>query len=76
VAYGYKDLKVKNTSNQPLAFSFEISKDKITLHVHSNKPMDALDVSFAPEEASDNRVAVSTWVNGKKVAHSDYGLPK
>ncbi len=75
VAYGYKDLKVKNTSDQPLAFSFEISQDKITLHVHSDKPLDALDVSFAPEVAAPNRVAVSTWVNGEKVAHSDYGLP-
>lgn len=72
VAFGYKDLRFKNTHSFPICFAFTLLQDKLSVHLKSTKPILPKEVEFKREKETTSTVTVLTLCNQKKVASSKY----
>ncbi|PTL78336.1 vancomycin resistance protein [Vitiosangium sp. GDMCC 1.1324] len=62
VAYGYKDLRFRNSLPHPIVLRFELGEDRLTGSVCAPVPMEPCTVEFAIEEEADSR-QVTTWLH-------------
>jgi vancomycin resistance protein VanW len=60
VVWGHKDVRLRNTTGQSLAFNFEVTTDQIRARLWSEQPIDIAEVSIASEkrEGGGQRVSV------------------
>ena len=72
VAFGYKDLRVKNNFDFPVKFSIKIDGNKINIQLLSKEPLNALDVVFENYKFIDKEVKVTTKINNKETYVSKY----
>ncbi|MEM6299600.1 MAG: VanW family protein [Bacteroidota bacterium] len=72
VAYGYKDLRIRNSLQSPIKFSFLIEKEYIAIYLSSIEPFKAKEISFIQRKASDISVNVETYIGDRLVADSFY----
>lgn len=72
VSFGYKDVRIKNTSDAPFYFSFLIKENSLTIRLHSSKKIIPNLVSFSEDLIKDDQVEVSTFINGKFLGKSTY----
>ncbi len=72
VAFGYKDVRVKNNFDFPVKFSIKIDGNKINIQLLSKEPLNALDVVFENSKLIDKEVKVTTKINNKETYVSKY----
>ena len=72
VAFGYKDVRVKNNFHFPVKFSIQINGNKINIQLLSKEPLNALDVVFENSKFIDKEVKVTTKINNKETYVSKY----
>lgn len=65
VAYGYKDLRIENTFQEPISFSFHLDRNSITIWLHFNDTIKKQQVDFKQHQVSSTTIEVETIVNGK-----------
>lgn len=65
VVYGYKDLRIRNSLNQVLHFSFQIEADRLCLFLRSNLPLEEHQLEFRRKDISKGLSEVSTFVDGE-----------
>ncbi len=72
VAYGYKDLKVRNNLKHPIRFKINVEKSTVTVTVlHSNK-IDINQVDFIIKKQNSEFKVVNTMINNNKLVTSTY----
>jgi vancomycin resistance protein VanW len=59
VVFGYKDLRIKNTTETPIRFQFDLYKTQITGMIMAMNPIAIYDIEFTIDEAVD-RTTVRT----------------
>jgi len=72
VAYAYQDLRVVNSYDFPVKFTFSLTEDSITIRLNSTQEIKSSKVEFESEHLPNNKVAVTTLVNGKAHTKSTY----
>ena len=65
VAYGYKDLKIKNTSNSPINFQFKIDDKYLTIELNHCHELKQQKVAFREKFKNSNEIIIETIINGK-----------
>ena len=63
VVFGYKDIRFKNTSNIPLAFSFEVDKSSFSAKLLAEKKLPEYKLRFVREEFNDYRTVKTYRIN-------------
>lgn len=71
VAYGYKDLRIRNNTEYPICFEIDVTGNKVTAQLKSTGCIKARVVAFERTEMPPNRKVV-TWVDGEAVTESFY----
>ncbi len=61
VAYGYRDLRVKNSSDASIQFDLEVLDDHFTGYLRSSKPLKQHDISFEYKESPDGKITAITY---------------
>lgn len=72
VAYGYKDLKIRNNSNGAIQFSFQIKEKEITIKLHHYGILKYQKVDFKKRLLLDNKIEVETMINNQIITNSVY----
>jgi vancomycin resistance protein VanW len=73
VVYGYKDLRIRNTTSHPITFCLEVNEHHLTAKLLSTERMTTHTPEFIRHDMERHR-HVKTMVNGKIVASSVYTL--
>lgn len=77
VVFGYKDLRMRNTLDQPLSFRFDITPEQITLTLASEAAIAPLSVHFQTLPTAGNKIGVETLVAGNSIGMALYrSLPQ
>ncbi len=74
VAYGYKDLKLKNNFSFPISFSFVIDKEEITVELNLGGKIEKCDIDFRIKSKSATKIEVETYKNDIFLTKSVYRL--
>lgn len=74
IVYPYKDLRIKNNYNFPIAFSLIINEDKLTCTLFSKNYIQEKNLEFV-RDYSQNVISVSTKKNGETINKSIYKKP-
>ena len=72
VAYGYKDLKIKNNLQTPIKFTFIITEKSLTINLNHNKIIEKNTIEFDEKIINENEIKVMTLVNKKTKYESIY----
>lgn len=72
VAYGYKDLRIRNTTNAPLKFTFSIDEDTITVKLNYRVILKKNSVEFKKEDIDQQRIKITTLINQRPLDTSIY----
>lgn len=72
VAYGYKDLRIRNKLNYPIRFKFSILENDIIINLMHPSPIDGNKVEFEEKIIRENLVEVYTSINNERVTTSKY----
>ena len=74
VAYGYRDLRVKNTTGCNICFDLQVHEDHFTAYLLSDKPIEKHEIEFEYKEREDGILEAKTIdkSNGKTLATSIY----
>lgn len=72
VAYGYKDLRVRNNQPFPIRFSFSITDEELLVKLIGTDKIGTYEVNFEHIELPDNQSEVITHVAGKPKTKSKY----
>ncbi len=72
VAFGYKDLKIRNNFKKPIGFGFSIAESKIEIKLMHASSIEINTVEFKQNEVDHAIVEVITVVNKKIVNKSKY----
>lgn len=72
VAFGYKDVRVKNNFDFPVKFSIQIKGNKINIQLLSKEPLNAINVVFENSKFIDKEVKVTTKINNNETYVSKY----
>ena len=72
VAYGYKDLKIRNNLNCPIKFNFSIEDDTINVMILHSSVIRHNVVEFKEVISDDNVIEVITIINNKVYNNSTY----
>jgi vancomycin resistance protein VanW len=78
VVWGHKDVRLRNTTGQSLAFNFEVTTDQIRARLWSRQPIDIAQVSIASEnrEGGGQRVSVFREIGAQRtLISSDFYKP-
>ncbi|MGB1206367.1 MAG: VanW family protein [Chitinophagales bacterium] len=65
VAYGYKDLKLKNTSKSPVNFKFQIDDKYLTIELNHCNELKKQKVEFRENSKNSKEIIIETVINGK-----------
>jgi vancomycin resistance protein VanW len=76
VAYGYKDLKIRNNHTSPIQFTFVVDDDLITIELNHNGRLVPQAVAFEVKKTDTKEIVVQTLVNNKMVTESKYKKPE
>ena len=74
VAYGYRDLRLRNTLNTPILFDLQVHDDHFTAYLRTTKATQQHDIDFSYIEKEGNILEATTKDNttGKTLAISTY----
>lgn len=72
VAYGYKDLRIRNKLNYPIRFKFSILENDIIINLMHLSPIQESKVEFEEKITGENHVEVYTSINNERVTTSKY----
>ena len=72
VAYGYKDLRIRNNSSSPIKFTFSIEKDFITIYLNHSSLIKKKDVEFIEKTIDKETIEVATIIDQKVINNSTY----
>lgn len=72
VAYGYKDLRIRNKLNYPIRFKFSVLENDIIINLMYPSPIVGNKVEFEEKIIGENLVEVYTSINNERVAKSKY----
>ena len=72
VAFGYKDLKIRNNLKSPIRFRFYIEGDNIEINLMHASSIEKNNVDFRQNEVGNTIIEVDTVVNKKIVNKSQY----
>ena len=72
VAYGYKDLSIRNKLNYPIRFKFSVLENDIIINLMHPSPIDGNKVEFEEKIIGENLVEVYTSINNERVTTSKY----
>jgi vancomycin resistance protein VanW len=78
VVWGHKDVRLRNTTGQSLAFNFEVTTDQIRARLWSRQPIDIAEVRIASEnrEGGGQRVSVFREIRTQRtLISSDFYKP-
>jgi vancomycin resistance protein VanW len=65
IVYGYKDLRIKNTTNFFLQFEFKVEQDQLTCYLHSTEKIESREIIF--DRVNLNEVITCYNQNGLKI---------
>lgn len=71
VAFGSKDLRIRNTLNKSIHFTVEISEFSIQLNLNSSGVIEKQNVRFESRQSINDKLEVYTWVNDA-IQHVSY----
>ncbi|MBL7798789.1 MAG: VanW family protein [Saprospiraceae bacterium] len=74
VVYGYKDLRFRNTTGQPLYFDLDSTASQVNACLHSPLPLAFHNPEFVRRDENDQRI-VQTEIKGNLLAVSRYRIP-
>lgn len=74
VAYGYKDLRIRNNTAHPICFDLRIDGNQLTAHLRSPVAIRTRAITFERLEMPPKR-GVITFIDGVMVAESVYLVP-
>ena len=72
VVFGYKDLRFRNDFDHALRFTYEVHDDRLKASLCSTQPIPEQDIEFSRETLENNRVKVTTTVQGKTLNQATY----
>lgn len=72
VAYGYKDLKIKNTLSNPINFNITFEEDKVKIDLRHTKNITLNEVDFKVKNIGVKSVEVVTFINDETFTTSTY----
>lgn len=72
VAYGYKDLRLKNNLSVPIKFSFLLTDNKLKIRLNTPIKIKHHSVDFLEKKIENNKIKVSTLVDNTKITESIY----
>jgi vancomycin resistance protein VanW len=72
VAYGYKDLKIRNNLKDPIRFSFLIEEKYLIINLMHSSLIKKNKVEFRENEIDKETVEVDTLINNELVNKSKY----
>lgn len=72
VAFGHKDLKIRNTLNSPIRFKFTMEANHLSIHLMHEGALKATKVEFKYREKDQAIVEATTLVDGEMVTRSSY----
>ena len=72
VAFGHKDLKLRNTLGSPIRFKFTIEANHLSIHLMHDRPIEAHEVEFKYAAKDETLIVATTLVDGEMVDHSSY----
>ncbi len=72
VAYGYKDLRLKNNLGTPIKFGFVMNQDKITITLYALKQLPTNTVEFITTLQTKSSSEVKTMIDDKEFTTSTY----
>jgi vancomycin resistance protein VanW len=75
VVYGYKDLRIRNTTSQPVLFYLEVSNHQLSAQLMCNEKLTSYTPEFFRHNQGQQRT-IQTTVNGRIVATSVYAVNK
>ncbi|WP_299253601.1 VanW family protein [uncultured Aquimarina sp.] len=72
VAYGYKDLKIKNNLQTPIKFTFKVTEKSLTINLNHNEIIQKNVIEFHKTIVNKSDIKVVTLVNKKAEIESTY----
>lgn len=72
VAYGYKDLKIRNNLKSPIQYTFSITENQITISLRHTTTLKKNTVEFKPTKIDDSTTEVTTTINQVLTTKSIY----
>ncbi|BDD05550.1 VanW family protein [Aureibacter tunicatorum] len=72
VAFGYKDLKIRNNLRKPICFQINVEDDSVTVNVKYPEAININQVEFIIANQNDSIKVVDTMINNKKALTSVY----
>ncbi len=72
VAYGYKDLKIRNTLTSPIRFEFSIEENNIIIYLRHECLIEKNKVEFIINEIDSTVIEVDTKINNVLINKSKY----
>jgi vancomycin resistance protein VanW len=74
VAYGYRDLRIKNTSNSQIQIDLQVHDDHFSGYLRSSNQIKTLDIIFESIETTDGNIIAKTIdkADGRLIEISHY----
>lgn len=74
VAYGYRDLRVRNTTSCPVMFDLQVYDDHFTGYLRSDRELAARDLEFERIDSTDGilKARVTDKITGELISESEY----
>lgn len=63
VAYGYKDLRIKNNLQTPIRFTFLVTDKELTIHLNNCEIIEKNTINFHQESINEYEIKITTVVN-------------
>ena len=76
VAYGYKDLRIKNNLKNPIRFFFLIEEEMLSIELHHIDKLKRQEVLFKQKVLNESQIEVDTIIKGTIVDTSIYKRTK
>ncbi len=76
IVYGFKDLRIRNSTPYPLRFGFSINTQGITATLYSTNHIPIQHVAFVRLQESPNKIVHTKNSENKTIAVSTYQLPQ
>jgi len=68
VAYGYKDLRIKNNLQTPIRFTFFVTENELIIDLKHKETIEKKTIEFHKESINEHEIKVTTLVN-KEIKH-------
>jgi len=74
IAYGYKDLRIRNNRKNPIQFTFILEEEVLTIELHYIDKLVKQEVLFERKVLNESQIEVDTIINGVVIDRSIYKL--